>query len=202
MAILNIRDKDGKFIPIPALQGAPGKDGASGVHVGSTPPTSGTANVWIDPNGETTAEPQYELIETVTFEEAMALERTAEPDGTPYKFSRMLLLCDAPPGEENPADVSARFPGTSDQMPIANWSGSTTSNIAHYGEIWVQNGYWRSTWGTNTNYFVWSTSLTGFNRIDRYKQFNHAYRYIAGLRSGVFRAGSVLKIYAIRYEGE
>lgn len=147
---------------------------------------------------------QYELIETFTFAESMAFQRTEEPDGTPYKFSRMMLLCEAPEGEGNPGAVSALFPGTVDKLPIGDWSGSNTAKVAHYAEIYIQNGYWRCEWSTSTNMFVWvNKNLLGYQRIVNYNPRDRKYRYISGIRSTApFRAGSVLKIYAIRDKGD
>lgn len=88
--------------------GAPGVPGSSGVYIGTEAPTD--ANVWIDPEGkgtETLPNPHplvingvsydgserveikegvYELIETITLEENMVVERAQEPDGTPYNM--------------------------------------------------------------------------------------------------------------------
>ena len=155
----------------------------------------------VEQLGQAVKGKSYELIDTITFEEAAALDLTQEPDGTPYKFDRVMLLADIPAeGEGSVAEINARFPATSDRVLIVNW-GALTSKGAYYGEIWEQNGYWRSKWAQNTNFYVWSESLQGYNRIMRYPR-NDKYRYISGLQSnGMFRAGSVLKIYAVRYEG-
>ena len=144
----------------------------------------------------------YELIETITLEETAALDLTEEPDGTPYKFERVMVLCSIPAeGEGTPAEIKAKFPGTSYTAVIANW-GALTSKGAYFGEMWEQNGYWRSKWAQGTNFFVWAESVVGYNRIVEAKRNNNC-RYISGLKSnGMFRAGSVLKIYAVRYEGD
>lgn len=151
--------------------------------------------------GEEPKSGAYELIDEITFEEAAALIVTEEPDGTPYKFAKLLLLCSAPAGNENPGDVSVMFPGTIDSIPAASWSGSASVALAHYGEIQAVNGYWRAEWSTGQNYFVWAKNMTGYNRIVNCNQRNSAYAYISGLKStGMFRAGSVLSIYGIRYK--
>jgi hypothetical protein len=48
-----IKDKDGKLVPVPALKGAKGDTGNSGVYLGSGDMPS-DCNVQIDPNGELT----------------------------------------------------------------------------------------------------------------------------------------------------
>lgn len=144
----------------------------------------------------------YELIDTITFAESAVLNVTQEPNGTPYKFSRMMLLCNAPAGDGNPGDVSFMFPGTNNILPVS-WGGDNTKAVACYGECYIQNGFWRVFWASNTNFYHWADTLVGYNRITGYPQYEYAYRYISGLKSSaVFRAGSVLKIYGIRYKGE
>jgi hypothetical protein len=142
----------------------------------------------------------YELIDTITFEEDAALNLTQEPDGSPIKFSRVMLLCDITnsPGIE----IWTAFPGTSTKAPICNWSTNATKQ-ACYSEAWVKNGYWRFEWAYNGNYYVLgSINRIGYNRIVNYKATG-SMRYISGLSSGkALPAGTVLKIYAVRYEGE
>lgn len=76
------------------LESLKGKPGVSGVYVGGDPIPDGY-NVQIDPDGEADAlaylEGTYELIETVTFDEAAVFYRSEEPDGTPYNFKRITV---------------------------------------------------------------------------------------------------------------
>ena len=77
-------------------QGDPGKDAEpytlpvasadtlGGVKVGEGLQMAGDV-LGVKPEGV------YELIETITMEEAMAIERTEEPDGTPYAFVALLI---------------------------------------------------------------------------------------------------------------
>lgn len=82
--------------------GADGKDGKkgetgdSGVRRSNTEPTDPAVYVWINPDGD--AGDVIELIETITLDEAMAIERSAEPDGTPYSFKRIVLMFEVPTG--------------------------------------------------------------------------------------------------------
>lgn len=95
-----------------------GAPGTSGVYLGKEAPTDETVNVWIDPEGDAyypiatretlggvkvgdgltvdetgvlgvKPEGVYELIETIVLDEDMTIERTQEPDGTPYSFDSM-----------------------------------------------------------------------------------------------------------------
>lgn len=78
------------------------KIGSGGIYIGIGDMPD-NYNVQIDPDGEpvdleeeiekaiSTQQKKYELIETITLDEDMAIERTQEPDGTPYKFERMFL---------------------------------------------------------------------------------------------------------------
>jgi hypothetical protein len=47
----------------------------------------------VDADGKVSVEPEgvYELIETITLEEDMVIERTQEPNGKPYKFNSVFL---------------------------------------------------------------------------------------------------------------
>ena len=75
------------------LPGDPGPAGESGVYIGDNEPTDPAVKVWIAPNGDVGE--VVELIETITLDEDMAVERSAEPDGTPYSFKRIVLMFEA-----------------------------------------------------------------------------------------------------------
>ena len=70
--------------------GEKGETGDSGVHYGPEAPTNPNVKVWIYPDGE--AGDVIELIESITLDEDMAIERSAEPNGTPYSFKRIVLM--------------------------------------------------------------------------------------------------------------
>lgn len=69
MSVLRIKGEDGKFHGIPAIKGEPGKDA--------------------------TVE-ELELIEEIVMQETAWLVRTAEPDGTPYAFRKMMVMLETP----------------------------------------------------------------------------------------------------------
>lgn len=48
MAIMQIKDSDGNFIAVPAIQGPAGQ---SGVYYGTEEPTDPSINLWVDPSG-------------------------------------------------------------------------------------------------------------------------------------------------------
>lgn len=196
-AIGQLKDEkaDKKDIPKPYTLPTASVDTLGGVKVGEGLTVDADGTVGVKPEGV------WELIDEITFAEAAALSVSQEPDGTPYKFSRVMLLCNVPAGETNPGDVMFLFPGTSAKLPVA-WSGDNAKALAHYCECYVQNGFWRVEWGTNTNFYVWDALLIGYNRIVNYPQ-NYNHRYISGIKSSsLFRVNSVLKIYGIRYKGE
>lgn len=52
MPIFYIKDKDGNFVPVPALKGRQGEPGDSGVYVGAEQPDDPNVKVWVEPDGE------------------------------------------------------------------------------------------------------------------------------------------------------
>lgn len=81
-----------------------------------------------EPGKDATAE-ALELIETITMTEAAWLNRTAEPDGTPYAFKKMLVLIettvDAP-------GFNTQLYGDTGNLLVQNWMYERTAN----GKTW------------------------------------------------------------------
>lgn len=207
--------------------GPTGPQGKSGVHYGSEAPTDGS-EVWVNPEGTpwqmpvattdtvggvkvgnglvinggvlgVTPEGVYELIDEFTLAEDAFFERTEEPNGTPYKFSKVFMLIKTP-ADGKQFEVSAGFNGTSDSLPLCNCAKSVSSVMASYGKIEVVNGYWQAEWSSNTNLYVWTDRyLTGINRIFNYPYGESARNHINRIKSNqIASAGTEVKIYAIR----
>lgn len=85
MSVMYVRDANGKFHPIRAIQGAPGN---SGVHLGDNEPTDPNVKVWVNPNGKAESD-KYELIEEITQDSARNLWKGYHSDGTPYNYKKM-----------------------------------------------------------------------------------------------------------------
>ena len=175
-AMMRIRNENGEYVDIPALvgprgptgpkgatgeQGPKGATGDPGVHIGSEEPT-GETRVWIIPNGEATdLEGEYELIETFTLDEDAAFDRTAEPDGTPYKFKGFAIKGKTA-GETIPN--TSYIYGLFDKQVIVGgtYCKAISEAKTHYrlDEIFVRHGYWEVTWQD------WATnsSTTTFQR--------------------------------------
>lgn len=51
MSILKIKNEQGQWVELPVIKGTDGKDGKSGVYVGTEPPTDEDIDVWIDSDG-------------------------------------------------------------------------------------------------------------------------------------------------------
>lgn len=126
-AVITITDKTGTTTAR-ITNGVDGQDGSSGVHVGAGLPEDPEVNVWIDPDGgeylpvaspdtlggvkvgdglqmtgdvlSVVPEGVYELIETITLTEAATIERTQEPDGTPYSFDALWVHIRVPAGAQ------------------------------------------------------------------------------------------------------
>lgn len=97
---------------------------------------------------------KYVLIETIVVgDESIKIERTQEPDGTPYAFDGLLILAKCPVGK-----TAALFSGTSytnKNRSESIWSatGSTYSNIRYAHSVWENwNGKWRR--GRSTTWYA------------------------------------------------
>lgn len=217
MSVLYIRDKDGSFTPVPALQGEDGgyyvphidadgnlswtasevdmpsvepvnikgKDGKSGVHVDNKEPTDPSVNVWIDPDGEPdgeipepyvlpvasadtlggvkvgegltmdgeklmVTEPEAVLIDTIEVqEEVTTIDVNKEPDGTPYKFSYLVIRAKFPPSAKT-GNMSTyamlNYPAELRNYMINPYNASTIRN--GYSRFYLTNKRWRGGWWT------------------------------------------------------
>ncbi len=158
----------------PGKDGAPGAPGSSGVYIGKEAPTD--ANVWIDPEGtgtETLPNPhplvingvsydgserveikdgEYELIETITLEEDGFLTRTAEPDGTPYRFDAVYVEITSTLVDFNGFNIYVEFDKAgSHPMWIEKYSGNTALTKKYaYLEVTKQYGLYHARYRTHT----------------------------------------------------
>lgn len=143
----------------------------------------------------------YELIETITLEEESAIERTAEPDGTPYRLDAVFTVI----GATGEIASSNLYYHSGSNAPAFSYIAKKTN--AEHGRIvcecvkeygfWV--GKWRNSWSANnitlgTNDFN-KMRMTTHTEIDAVKNSP----YITRIRtSGVFPAGSEIQIWGVR----
>ena len=140
----------------------------------------------------------YELIETITLTEELAsIERTAEPDGTPYKLERLFIKVD------NGSATTNAF-----EMGFNIWHGNAKvgsgylnfgANGRKYGavETCKEYGYWQSnSYGVSTNVSSYGSTTRGG------KQFtlNFQYPYIDKFYTtgGTIPSGAIIEVWGVR----
>lgn len=74
MPIFYIKDKDGSFVPVPALKGKQGDPGDPGVYVGAEQPNDPNVKVWVEPDGEADQVLTYSEQELTEEQKAQARE--------------------------------------------------------------------------------------------------------------------------------
>lgn len=184
-------------------QGPSGAPGSSGVYIGKEAPTD--ANVWIDPEGKGTEtlpnphplvingvsydgserveikEGEYELIETITLEEDGLLTRTAEPDGTPYRFDAVYVEITSTLVDFNGFNIYVEFEKAgSHPLWIEKYSGNTALNKKYaYLEVTKQYGLYHARYRPHTtnNYILYlqeSVFAGASGRINAIKVANAA----------------------------
>lgn len=142
----------------------------------------------------------YELIETITLEEDMALERTQEPDGTPYNFSAMLIRIFKPANVTFSANISTAAT-TSDESEIQLYiPASANTNTEQYFvvEIKPEKGYydvsryqWNLITAPNQCYTVKADALN-----HNVNKRGNIVRYHS--RSTALKAGCTYEIWGVR----
>lgn len=211
----------------PGKDGAPGAPGSSGVYIGKEAPTD--ANVWIDPEGkgtETLPNPhplvingvrydgsekvefdavpygKYELIETIVVDEDMVIERTEEPNGTPYNFTAVAMRIKKNAGVSYPSTftVQAYFnlSGSRNQPLYVPSSTKTTEELWCYAEVKQYKGLWERERAAE-----WSVkNFTATPMLVKVPMFDNAIRNnetIVCLKStSAALAGTTIEIWGVR----
>lgn len=133
--------------------GAPGKDG-----VDATPYTLPTASadvkggvkigegLQMDGDVLEVVPEKYELIETIVVEEDMFIERTEEPNGTPYNFKAVTMRMKKNVGVSYPESFSLQayfnLAATRSQPLYVPQSTKTTEELWCYAEVRQYKGLW------------------------------------------------------------
>lgn len=189
-------------------QGIPGEDGpagAPGVYYGENEPSDPTVKVWINPEGEATipggaaSEGEYELIETVVLNEDMAIERTQEPDGTPYMFDALTIKITKPEGitVSNAITINGM---TSSGRTFAFYAGTTTATAkqCQFMEAEKTRGLWvKRRWNAWTN----ENNLYGVieNSCDKFNYPAMENECITSIKStGTLKSDFLIEIWGVR----
>lgn len=223
---VTITDANGQRV-FDVEDGKDGQPGQSGVHVGSDEPTDPEVNVWVDPDGEpdplpvasadtlggvkvgeglqmdgevlgVKPESEYELIETITLaEETSIIERTVEPDGTPYHFKRLHIIFVNEPSIDVSGIINCWY--ERDQYGFLLTVSSAVDKYKKYGqfEAYIQNGVAKG-FAVVCSYApaeIMNCYLPARARINK---FMDAFEYIKMVFTVPAAAGSVYEIWGVR----
>ena len=166
---------------------------------GAVPTSKLNANHVFMADGSTLqeqADKKFELIEEITLTENTALiERTTEPDGTPYNFESLFIETTL----SNSAALTSRSILKINNILYA--APSTILNTANptYAALRLFKVYnlheWTPSIGTtNSTQYLYS-SIYGTNRLNFYEPITSLQFYLYNIN---MEAGSIIKIYAVR----
>ena len=196
-ATIAITDKTGTTTAT-VSNGKDGERGDPGVYVGDSAPSDPEVQVWIDPTGEATAEGTLELIETITLEEDAAIERTAEPDGTPYNFKGAYTrITNSAVIDNSPGNVS--YISGSGIVGLGYIPKSQSASKQYCAsECLIKYGHWLSRYMN-----AWTSNQTGISptqeNTDRWLRYTvNDYPTITKIVTPTLTAGMVIEIWGVR----
>lgn len=169
----------------------------SEIYVGSDEPIDPNVDIWINPDGEPTQEGVYELIETITIEEDMAVERTMEPDGTPYKFSSVAIRA------KKAANIKiaqfSMYAVTTKNISLALWLPETqkTEEQWGYAEVRQYKGFWERERSDNWSVYNY-TATPMYVKIPMFDTRVSEGETIRMIRSSLMQAGLTIEIWGVR----
>ena len=184
-------------------KGEPGKDAVPYTLPAATPDTLGGVKVGkgLRMDGDmlgVVPEGEYELIETITLEEAVTLERSAEPDGTPYAFKAMTVKTMT----TGTQDKACRLYYLCDGAILAStYYDAISSEGTRYKLDIVEphHGYWKSSnssWRTNNSTYA---SLECGGATMTMVHDTKGYPSISRIRTnGPLPAGTTMEIWGVR----
>ena len=172
MSIIQVKNKDGEWVPIPVAGG------------GGTPVVE---------------EKSYELIEAYTFTQEINASRSKEPDGTPYNFSAVLVKVMLNGGAMSQGANVHYFASqsASNAYKIASiWMGQVSGNHTARHEVALDKGMWKvyyTNLGTNTGsaqLYTFNTSTVGMMESE--------YPAIGHISIDKLPVGATVEIWGVR----
>ena len=138
----------------------------------------------------------YELIEEFTAEADAPMEKTAEPDGTPYNFKAIAMTFHFPPRESSINTNSVRAVINGRTFQFGYMSSTSTGNVYGHAEAFISRGYWESVYfrSDGSQYAYTNPYVNGYE---------YKFKVPAGPVSkisttGDIPAGTIVQIWAVR----
>ena len=148
---------------------------------------------------EVVPEGAYELIETFTLDEDAAIERTAEPDGTPYSFDALFIKVGGNALAEKQVNI---WMFSEKNQRIGGGYFAFSANKTIYGAVDVRKdkGFWRSeNHNVNTSATAYqATTLGGYFYTLRYSTTTYKHITKWNTNGGAIPAGMTIEIWGVR----
>lgn len=139
----------------------------------------------------------YELIETITMAEEATLERTQEPDGTPYNFKRVMVLFKHP--TNSTGNVYGRYYCGAVEIGRGYIPTNTNTSSAYsMHEIMLEAGLWRSWYKSKVNTKENSAFPDSFYTGSFFKYKESDYPTIDKILLESLTVGTVIEIWGVR----
>ena len=140
----------------------------------------------------------YELIEEITLAEDSTVERSTEPDGTPYNFAAIMLRAEFPASDKKGNIFITYNVGNIDTDILSYFLYPYKANAVQYGysKVWMENGRYHSGW--------WTCAGTRGQFAQYYENpvaqdiYSITDGNIIGFSTGVMAAGTKITIYGVR----
>lgn len=140
----------------------------------------------------------YELIETITLEEDAIIRRTQETNGTPYKFSRLLIKMETNAASVVGANWNAKNAGTQVALMWINGLSNIAGTANAVFEVRKDCGYWRCLalmWNTNPYSGTYYENVYSFRNSKRVEDYPYIDEFGS---SAAMPKGTVLYVWAVR----
>ena len=179
-------------IPKPYILPIASADTLGGVKVGNGLQIDTAGSLSVKPDGV------YELIETITLDEDMVIERTQEPDGTPYNFTRLAIKGVTTAANAQGGNCETRCKDrVIGLFYIGGFSNNTGSRYMLYECMQDGAGYWKTdavSWNTNQYSATYLSSYYS-HRLTRPVK---SYPDINSLKTPILPAGTKIEIWGVR----
>ena len=179
-------------IPEPYTLPIASADTLGGVKVGEGLQIDTVGVLGVKPDGV------YELIETIILNEDTVIERTQEPDGTSYNFTRLAIKGVTTAENAQGGNCETRNKNVAIGLCYINgFSNNSGSRYMFYECMQDSAGYWKTDvvpWNPNQHIATLSSNYYAYRLTRSVK----AYPTINSLRTPVLPAGTIIEIWGVR----